>query len=204
MQLPTYTQIVQHIPTIKTSNVPGHRLMKQAAVAAIFRHQPTLPSQTELLFIKRATNPNDPWSGHMAFPGGRVDPIDNNPFDAAVRETHEEIGLDLHTHATHIGRLSQLIAKRKGRPLPLVIEPHLFTLEAPPTFTLNHEVSEVIWIPMGFFLQQENRSTMPYKIAGVEVTLPCYRYQERVIWGLTLRMLDELLTTLPHTNPSPQ
>src|SRR5437868_15537785 len=101
-------------------------MMKQAAVAAILRER--RDGDPEILLIRRAEHPQDPWSGHMAFPGGRVDPDDPSAFEAAKRETREELALDLALFATQIGELSHLMSIAHGKPLPMVILPFVFEL----------------------------------------------------------------------------
>jgi 8-oxo-dGTP pyrophosphatase MutT (NUDIX family) len=169
-------------------------MMKQAAVAAILREQNGI---TELLFIRRAEHPKDPWSGHMAFPGGRVDQEDKNAFAAAKRETLEELALDLDLFANPIGELSHVLAMAHGKPLPMVILPYVFELVArdvDPALVPSDEVQESIWVPLSFLEDQKNRSTLTWSLAGtIPFTLPCYRYEGRTIWGLTLSMIDELL-----------
>ena len=64
----------------------------RAAVAALLRPG---SDGAEFLFIHRADDPRDHWSGHMAFPGGRVEPTDADSLAAALRETREEVDLDL-------------------------------------------------------------------------------------------------------------
>ena len=76
----------------------------QAAVSVVIRGRP----QLELLLIKRARSERDPWSGHMALPGGRRDPDDTSLLDTAVRETREETGLDLAAGGVHLGRLEEV------------------------------------------------------------------------------------------------
>src|SRR5438105_2270539 len=91
--------------------IPAEGMMKKAAVAAIVRER---NAELELLFIRRAEHPQDPWSGHMAFPGGRVDHDDPDALAAAVRETREELGLDLGVHGEKLGELSHLVAMAHG------------------------------------------------------------------------------------------
>lgn len=181
----------------KTGRVPGSRLMKRAAVSAILRER---AGDTELMFIRRAEHPRDPWSGHMAWPGGRVDPEDSSPFAAALRETREEISLDLDAAGDHIGRLSQQPALGRGRALGLVVDPFVFALrgqQRPLELEPDpREVQEVVWVPLRFLLDRSHRSTMKRTFAGVPWTLPCYRFEGRLIWGLTLKMADELLGLL--------
>ena len=163
----------------------------RAAVAAVLR-----PGEggAEFLFIHRAEDPRDPWSGHMAFPGGRVDPGDTDPLAAAVRETKEEVGLDLLSIAEQIGRLSDVAAIGRGRPMNMVINPFVFATKTVPSLTPNHEVSAVVWVPASYLADHRNRESMEYQRAGLSLELPCYRYQDHLIWGLTLGMVDELLS----------
>ena len=163
----------------------------QSAVSAILR---PVGSGTELLFIHRAEDPRDPWSGHMAFPGGRMDPVDETEFAAALRETREEIGLDLERAGESIGRLSDVSAVGRGRPVSMVITPFVFVVEQVPRLVPNHEVAAVVWVPTEFLADASNRETMEYQRAGLSLDLPCYRYMDHLIWGMTLGMVDELLS----------
>jgi 8-oxo-dGTP pyrophosphatase MutT (NUDIX family) len=167
--------------------------LKVAAVAAVIRQA---PDGVEALFIHRAEDPRDPWSGHMAFPGGRVESGDKDPRAAAIRETREEVGLDLQVIGTPLGRLSDVAAVGRGRPLSLVVEPYVFSIEDRPELEPNHEVAEVVWVPLNFLLDRSNRSTIPWQHGEVTVNLPCYRFNDHVIWGLTFGMVDELVTLL--------
>lgn len=161
-----------------------------AAVAAIVRDR---PHGAELLMIQRAERTGDPWSGHMGLPGGRAEPGDDDSLSTAIRETHEEVGIDLRREASVIGRLSDVPAVADGRPVALKIVPYVFQLEGSPEIELSHEVTEVVWVPMTFLAERANRSSMWWQRTQERVLLPCYRYEGYLIWGLTLVMLDELL-----------
>jgi len=178
------------VPTVQPS-------ARRAAVALCLREAPDLA----LLFIRRAHAPNDPWSGHMAFPGGRVEPDDGGPLAAAMREAKEEVDLQL-SEAQLLGPLSPQDATRKGRRTPLVIHPFVFRV--PPETRPrpdSREVQETVWIPISYFVRDAERSTLLYEWNGHRVRLPCFDYDGRQIWGLTLRMLEEFLT-LSSTRPA--
>src|SRR5690606_38271331 len=102
---------------------------KRAAVALVLRQPPSGPStpaSAEVLLIRRAEQPGDPWSGHMALPGGRCEPTDANVLVTAQRETHEEVGLSLQRSGLPIGRLPALPAIARGRPVGLTVIPLVF------------------------------------------------------------------------------
>jgi 8-oxo-dGTP pyrophosphatase MutT (NUDIX family) len=168
---------------------PGRR----AAVAAVLRQRKT---DLELLFILRAKHPRDPWSGQMAWPGGRVDDGDAGPLAAALRETHEELALDLERDAELLGTLSEVRTHLRRGPGPLSVAPFVFELKGEPVLVPNSEVQEALWVPLPFLLDRGNRGRFVWMGRGVPLLMPCYRLEGRVIWGLTLRMLDELLVLL--------
>jgi 8-oxo-dGTP pyrophosphatase MutT (NUDIX family) len=175
---------------VRKKKVPLGRFLSRAAVAAVAQGTAL---GVELLFIRRAERDGDRWSGHMAFPGGRVERSDADALHAAVRETREEIALDLTRGATLLGPLSQVPTLEHGRPLPMVIEPFVFLLDAaPPPPVLSDEVQEVVWVPLDFFRDASHRGTLPWR--GMK--MPCYYWEKRPIWGLTLRMVDELVAAL--------
>lgn len=164
--------------------------MKRSAVALILQLR---NGELHILMIKRAEREGDTWSGHMAFPGGRKDPEDRNGFACAVRETEEEVGLQLGAGDECIGRLSEVNALSRVRGFGMAVTPYVFTLKREVTFNPNYEVAEVVWVPLSFLRERANREIMKWKLKGVEIPLPAYYYEGRRIWGLSLSMLDELL-----------
>lgn len=172
---------------------------QRAAVAAIFR---TDADGAEVLLIHRAEHPEDPWSGHVALPGGRVEAEDGSALAAAIRETDEEIGLDLLKEADQIGRFSDLRAVAKGRRLGLVIEPFGFELRGSAELAFNYEVQEAFWLPLSYLIDRRHRSSLEYTIDRRVIRLPCYHWNDRVLWGLTLRILDEVTEILTGIKPN--
>ena len=165
----------------------------RAAVAVILRDA---PSGIEMLFIRRAEHPEDPWSGHMAYPGGRAEAHDPDLQATAIRETLEEIGIDLARSAQLLGALDDIRAMARGVHVDLAITPFVFRLTEEPETTLSHEVRSLHWIPVAVLFGPESGSEMDYVHEGARVRLPCFRIgagaDEVVIWGLTFRMCSGL------------
>ncbi|MEQ8280230.1 MAG: CoA pyrophosphatase [Deltaproteobacteria bacterium] len=188
--MPSVSDLRLALSSHAPKTIPLEAHMRKAAVAAIFRKA---ERGVDLLLIVRAVHERDPWSGHMAFPGGRVEAHDPDPLAAAIRETKEEVDVDLVRSATHLGPLSHVLAKSHGKPVPLVIVPHVFLLDEPVTLTPDpSEVADTLYVPFDHLLDPANRDSMQRKYGGIPLTFACYRFGERILWGLTLQMIDEL------------
>jgi 8-oxo-dGTP pyrophosphatase MutT (NUDIX family) len=161
----------------------------RAAVAVILRSE---ASGVEMLFIRRAEREDDPWSGHVGFPGGRAEPDDLDLPATARRETAEEIGLDLDRDADLLGGLDEIRAMARGRPLDLTIAPFVFHLRRTGPVRLSSEVTNVHWLSLDALLGPEPHGRFEYRHDGLAVELPCLRLGELFIWGLTYRMFAGL------------
>jgi len=151
----------------------------------------------EVLFIHRAEHPSDPWSGQMGLPGGRHEEHDADLLATAVRETHEEIGVDLSREAEMLGRLDEIQAIHRGGPVDLTITPFAFRLRSPDRpLALSQEVQAVHWLRLDDLLGSTYQSSLDYSYEGKTLKLPCFRIEGRVIWGLTYRMFSNLATLL--------
>jgi 8-oxo-dGTP pyrophosphatase MutT (NUDIX family) len=169
---------------------------RRAAVALVLRE--AQGGGLELLFMLRAENEHDPWSGHVSFPGGRTEPQDAGPQETAVRETLEETGLDLARDAEPLGALDEVRALARGRPVDMVISPFVFALRHERTASPSDEVVSLHWIRLPELLSPGAQSTLEYSPAeGIVVALPCLRIGGLVIWGLTYRMFQNLVSLLP-------
>ena len=168
--------------------IEGGERTTQAAVAVVIR--PNL----DVLFIRRAVHEGDPWSGHMALPGGRRDPSDPSLDAVARRETREEVGVDLRT-ATRLGRLDDLASP--GRTPGMVVSPFVYTLDADPQVTIDPaEVAAHYWFNLQRLVDGEGRSTFRYIHEGRPVDLPCVDLDGQRIWGITLGIVDDLVGRL--------
>jgi len=159
---------------------------RRAAVAIVLSES---SAGEEMLFIERAQRAGDPWSGHMAFPGGRLHGGDADARAAAERETREEVGLDL-TGAEVLGRLDDLHAGIRIV-APLVLSSFVYRIAASPPLTPNHEVREPLWVPVASLLDPAHRVRYRWGLGhfpGILVGEP----DRHVIWGLTYQLLERL------------
>lgn len=170
-------------------------LARRAAVAVILREG---TEGLEALMIQRAERHGDRWSGHMAFPGGLRERRDGDMLATAVRETSEEIGLDLLGTTRLVAHLSDIVTpSHRGHRRPLVISPFVFSVVGPlPPLAPNYEVAGTVWVPLGYLADHSNRGEMDWPARGRSHRLAYYLYREKRIWGLSLRMLDELVQEL--------
>ncbi len=152
-----------------------------------------LTSDLEVVYMLRAEADGDRWSGQVSFPGGRRDPVDSTPLGTAVRETWEEVGLDL-TRGRLLGNLDPV--PTVGGP-HMVIYPFVFHLPEPQVMHLDpREVVSVHRLSLDALLSGQGRRTMTWPFRGRDVVLPCVDFDGVRLWGLTLRMTDNLLHRL--------
>jgi 8-oxo-dGTP pyrophosphatase MutT (NUDIX family) len=172
-------------------------LRQRAAVAIVLTDD---ANSLDLLLIERSKRAGDPWSGHMAFPGGRMDDGDATARAAAERETLEEVGLSL-AGSELLGRLDDL----PGLPVPsdFAVSAFVFYASAPGPLALNHEVHDAFWFPLASLSDPERQIDHPADVEsdrlfpGILLDEP----RRRVVWGLTYRFLDRFLSVLGQPLP---
>ena len=167
--------------------------VRKAAVALIFRSGED--GAPELLFIKRADYPGDPWSGQVAFPGGREEPGDTSLADTAARETREEIGIDLSRDGTFIGTLDDL-RPRINRLPDVIVRPYVVLLDRYEPLILSQEVALAFWIPLSALKNADSWRETPVLARGVQINTRAFHHQGHIVWGMTERILGQLLELL--------
>ncbi len=178
-----------HRPTLAAP--PAGQDPLRAAVTLIL-HEPAEGSP-EFLFIERARHEGDPWSGHMAFPGGRHDPGDPDIEATAAREAKEEVGVALHRP---IGQLDDFTSTRNPRGAPLVVSPFVYEVPERPRIVSNHEVQSTVWIPVSWILDPESAVEYRGERGPHGGSFPAFRYQGYTVWGLTYRILRSFFAVL--------
>jgi 8-oxo-dGTP pyrophosphatase MutT (NUDIX family) len=118
---------------------------------------------------------------------------DSDDFTTAVRETREEIGLELDGA---LGRMPAWLTRTHKNWMPMVVVPWVFHWQGPADCTLNHEVAEVFWVPIRALRDPDLTTSRSWKFAGKTWDMAGWDWKGRTIWGLTYHMLHSLLRQL--------
>ena len=187
-------QIRRSISGHSPTHYPVREKTTRAAVSIVLRPG---KKDTQALFILRATKDGDPWSGHMAFPGGHYEVSDDSLRHTAERETWEEIGLDLTGTAQYIGQIDPVRANPRGRDLDMIVTPFVYELTVPEvSFNPNDEVADVLWGSLREMHEGSSHTMGEFVVGGQTVNYPGYAVDDEIVWGLTYRMIDLFFTAL--------
>jgi 8-oxo-dGTP pyrophosphatase MutT (NUDIX family) len=162
-----------------------------AAVALVLREH---RGELSVLFIERATYQDDPWSGNLGFPGGKVEAMDTSERMTAERETREELGLNL-TTARYLGRLADICGEQR----PIRVSCFVYGLEKAPPLTLSNEIKDAFWVPLTTLAAPERQITAQVSFGGETHSRPAVllpQTDKPVLWGLTYRMVQQFLQLL--------
>ena len=164
-----------------------------AAAVAVILHDGD--EGLEALFIRRAVRVGDTWSGQIAFPGGRRDPGDADLLATVIRETMEEVGVEL-SSAERLGVLDDLYPRTPVLP-PVVVRPFVFALTARPTVVASQEVQDAFWISFRALHDPGVQGEVIVDHPGIpRRALPAYTLGNRTIWGMSERILTPLISLL--------
>ena len=187
-------QIRRLISGYSPTQYPVRKKTTQAAVSIVLRPGKT---DTDALFILRATPAGAPWSGHMAFQGGHYEVSDDSLRHTAERETWEEIGLDLQGTAQYIGQIDPVRANPRGGDRDMIVTPFVYELTVPEvSFNPNYEVADVLWGSLRQMHEGSSHTMGEFIVGGQTVNYPGYAVDDEIVWGLTYRMIDLFFTAL--------
>ena len=167
-------------------------IARYAAIALVLR--PSDVGEPELLMIKRAEIEGDPWSGHIACPGGRMDPGDRDLEHTAIRETWEETGVDLARDGRILGTLDDISPRTPTLP-QIIIRPFVAAVKPEITIVESPEVAEVFWVPLSAIRETAAWGTGLVHVRGAgERHVDVFRHGDYTVWGLTHRALTQFLS----------
>lgn len=173
-------------PAPPAAALPPAPAPRRAAVAAVLHDEPGGP---RVLLMKRVEREGDPWSGHISLPGGGHHASDATLLETAIRETHEELGIDL-AGARLLGSLAPLHPRMSG-PRGIEVTPFVFATPAAPEPVCGPEALSAFWLPLPLAASGSLDATYTYP--STQASFPSWAYGGHVIWGLTWRILGDLL-----------
>lgn len=166
---------------------------RRAAVAIVFRLG--TDDEPEVFFIQRAEYEGDPWSGHIAFPGGREEKDDETLADTAIREVFEETGIDL-GEAELVAALDDFHPRHVRLPA-VVVRPFVFLAGDVPAPVLSSEVADCFWVPLSALQDRSVWKDARVQAGDTEISRIAFHHRGYVVWGMTERILSGLLELLP-------
>ncbi len=184
------TALSQRLTRLKenlSSNPRSSSNERVDAVVAILLYQDSADELSTLL-IHRMERSNDPWSGQIGLPGGRVEKFDGSTQEALEREVREEVGLELSRDGEQLGVLS---VGHPGRRVEMTVQPWVYGLQRPPRVTTGPEIQQAFWVSLSKL--PSLRGTSEVEIRGSRILVEAFLVDGRVVWGFTYRVLNELL-----------
>lgn len=151
----------------------------------------------EVGFIRRAVHEQDRWSGQIAFPGGKKEDEDENDMRTALRETFEEIGLQLEA-SNFAGRLDDIQSRKQGEVLDFFIRPFVFYVPTDiETNLAADEVAEFFWVSLQDLRDPKKQTTHKFQRNNMTLQMPAIDLKRDLpLWGLTYFMTQNLLHRL--------
>ena len=167
--------LVQTTPSLVTG--------RHAAVAMIF------DDKQRMLMMQRAKHKDDPWSGHMGFPGGGYEEQDESIRKTAERECLEEMGIDLVQSATFLGGLHRLSHPK------ITVDAFVYHLQEPVNIVANEEVADVFWISLRDLNDEQFKGTIDHSFQNMPRKFPAITIPgvPIPIWGISLGFINQVL-----------
>jgi len=190
---PTFRRLRHALATRPAVLAPDDGAPRRAAVAIVLRR--TADDVVELLLIKRSEREGDPWSGHVALPGGRRDPSDATLQDTAIRETREETGIDLARDGIVLGVLDELRPRTPTLP-PIIVTPFVAIVRPEVVIETSDEVASAFWVALAALEDPSLAVESEVSARGATWRVPSYVLGGHIVWGMTERILQNLQRVL--------
>jgi 8-oxo-dGTP pyrophosphatase MutT (NUDIX family) len=187
---PEMVRLAHALREIPAKEERGDDLSRWAAIALVLRLGAL--REPELLMIKRAEHSSDPWSGHVACPGGRAEPGDRDLAHTAMRETWEETGIDLARVGTILGTLDDVSPRTPVLP-PIIIRPFVAAVPSSVEIIQSPEVAAAFWVPLTALRERAAWGMSTVRVRGLPRDERSFTHGEHIVWGLTERVLRQLL-----------
>ena len=188
---PLITRFIRAMREHAAREIQAEGPVRLAAILLVLRARDD--GEPELLMIKRAEAEGDPWSGHIACPGGRMEPTDRDLAVTAVRETWEETGIDVARDGRLLGQLDDLSPRSPFLP-PIIIRPFVAIVRSDLAMVPSLEVASAFWVPISALRDKSGWGTGRVQARGGHRTVSTFQHGEHTVWGLTERVLRQFLT----------
>jgi 8-oxo-dGTP pyrophosphatase MutT (NUDIX family) len=170
----------EKLSSLRGKLLDGPEEGSHAAVAILLRER---NDDLEFFLVKRAEVEGDPWSGDMAFPGGKRGDNDRDLVETASREVLEETAIDLR-EKSKLGYMKPIFSSVRTN---MKVQPIVYVYDEEPEVNLNYELTRYIWAPLSELVQSRTKQDVKGWNSDV------YKYDGEVVWGLTFRMLEQLI-----------
>ena len=190
---PTFRRLSHALATRPPILAPDDGAPRRAAVAIVLRR--TADDVVELLLIKRSEREDDPWSSHVALPGGRYDPTDATLQDTAIRETLEETGIDLARDGIVLGMLDELRPRTPTLP-SIIVTPFVAIVRPDVRIETSDEVASAFWVALAALEDPSLTVESEVSARGATWRVPSYLLGGHIVWGMTERILRNLHSLL--------
>jgi 8-oxo-dGTP pyrophosphatase MutT (NUDIX family) len=190
---PDMMRLVEALRSTPGASIEPEPPVRLAAIALVLRLGTR--AEPELLMIKRAEVDRDPWSGHVACPGGRMEPTDRDLQQTAERETWEETAIELARVGRSLGTLDDLRPRTPVLP-PIVVRPYVYAVPATVEIVTSPEIAAAFWVPMQALRERAAWGMGTVMVRGAAREVSTFTHGEYMVWGLTERVLKQLLARM--------
>jgi 8-oxo-dGTP pyrophosphatase MutT (NUDIX family) len=171
----------------KLNPIESTSLQKAGVFIGILYHDDYI-NNPEIIFTQRSTKLST-HSGEVSFPGGKWDEQDKNLFETALRESNEEINLNIED-VVLAGSLNYLVSKHK-----IEVNPYVGLITRKQNLLDNDEIEKIFTVPLEFLTDKKNAKLHKIEKKNRNVIVPSWVYNDQIIWGLTAMITADFVNT---------